>query len=643
MQPTTPLKNLALPSNFGQMRDNLVELCHAYEHLPADPQIEGQKAPEVNLYATREGRILDATCGEGYAWSIVDQVMVFLSCRDANSLAKIRKDRLSSAFEQMIETYDACIPIVSQAILQYKKFIKDRMSGLKPKSEQYNVARTIITEWHEATKRMLRLQKKKPTMTKFGDKLLSRELVKPCLRMLKILALENLRGEELPLKAIHTIVQWGKDEEDHVLPRNLPKHDERELLEKFITDINHSSEEVSTVQKIVHRGLLQLIRDAEFNAKEDEAKINFEMGRLSVIFLTRLKCSRDLTACRDGSCHLFTKEDPRHIRWRNKLKEGSTIKSEGQTITLGKRLGKKGDKDRNHVYEIAGNDKEVLLVAINRVCLETLSFLNAETVPQSEGEQKTLAANALHLQIPRVLVKKVDSKGRFAWVEKLLYPLSDLIWGDALSEKAREVCDGFVESFIRPMIANNVTLQPLDPQYWGFNQKLQVACTKPLQLKKGIDLVAIEEFIYTFAHGKPQPFKYLMQDLRSLKEGAYYAEVIQNALSGDEVDVTELAGNREVKEEGATERAGKLSEEARAIREECLKILDADEKGRQYKDKLGAVLYMAYEKTGGVTKLLKEPIIAYFKQKLEDLKKTPQLPATPTKAKQNQNKTCKVM
>jgi hypothetical protein len=521
----------------GILKSNFQEIYHAV-HSSTHNNLD----LVANLTATH---IYDASRGWGRLWKWFYRSTEWLLGKN------LRFDRLKQAISKTHSLFQQQLPLIRKHLDAYETYMKKNSGGYAVNERHVFSARQAITQWNDSTLTFIKVVQKHPIKLHaffkrcFGKKLPEKKILAlfSCpsadlsrLRgFQKLIDLEGFSNGPLPL-AIFEKVARGK----------ILKEGDRQELNYWIKKINRSSCQI----RLLHQALQAFIAEIEnHNANSREEKAD----------LTRLQMTLE-----ENGCLLFQQEDPIHIRWRKRLKEGSILELHEKKIILGEPIGKKKiGTDNTLIFSIKELPHLVALIGQNQAIL-------------SIKQRRHNRENGYGIE-PVPFLEVIDN-GRWALVEKLK-PLSSHVWTstkESLSAEDKKLVSSLV-TLLKWLIKQNHTPKNFSAHFLMWDCQNQLKSLRPTS-KAEFDFNAMEDFSFQCAAGNLKIFQYLMGNsgLSSHPTAKFYQEIIAQALKGDSTRADDLAGIYQIDDPKVVDRSAKLSQQIVELRNACcLKIQEA--------------------------------------------------------------------
>ena len=521
-------------------------------------------------------RLYDSRYGWGRLWCWFYRVIEWVSPNDRHS------ERLQRAILHTHSIFRRELSRIQKPLSQYLEYLEKCGKGYSVSEAAYFPARKSITKWNDATNYFLKLIQNTDAVKLLFQSICSNlpplsfkvqnkpgynfSFTRDCRSCQKIIDLEGLLGEPLPLSILKKII------------RNIPPNaiDQKELI-KWTDKI----EKLNIEAKPVHKALKAVVLRY---AKKNKSREIFPKTLTDVELYLE-----------DYGCKVFQKPDIKHLKWRQNLKKRTKFTLNNREIILGNEIfPKQSGSDQTRAYYVEGQPNRVALIAQNNIALPLRDL---------RMRQEN------HFGMEPALFLDISSDGRIALIERLK-ALNTLQWTSANGQLSPE--DGPIvnklSNLVKEFAAHNFTPSNFSSASLMFDEQLQLKFLKPL--KKGLfDFNALEDFISECSAGNPTIFKEMMakSGLNSLPAAKFYSTIISNVLNGDEIAPDDLAGIYKIGDPKIVDRAAALTEQVASkkrqlelqLREQHPKLPPA-----QLNKKINQKIYADYleSKTSGILK-----------------------------------------
>lgn len=349
--------------------------------------------------------------------------------------------------------------------------------------------------------------------------------------------------EEEALKELSGIIQFVKRKKDYewatgietpldqfrkiFMAAKLKNKDEKKI-QAWIDEVKDSPNlkrkglKEKRIEKItscrsVHKFLVALSR---YFFMEDESTLFFRIGRLEHKLLKK-------------GFTVLEEDDPLHLEWRERIKEGTTIGEDEEKIELGEELSPAEYEfdDQVRVFGVRGDHLKEVAVYRN----------------ESEGFRFNYHIRRKHFGIPLPLIFNHQKNGLMILRERLYQPISELEWDDLKytdnDYRAMEPIVQLIKTFKDISYTPAPVEAPFDAGYFQFNADGEMRSAYPMTPTRW-NYEALENFVHQCSQGIVHLFSYIMSKsgLSQLKEWKAYQRVAQAALKGE--DVEKVAANK---------------------------------------------------------------------------------------------------
>ena len=323
----------------------------------------------------------------------------------------------------------------------------------------------------------------------------------------------------------------------------------------------------------------------------------------------------------DHGLQHFFRGDNRHLAWREALQPGDVINLAGKTLVLGEPIGRKKEGgDGNYVFALKDDPTQVAVIGLNRAIL-----------PLKEEVAREDAWGIRHATI-----NAIDRKGRFALIEKLEGPVSEMRWATTkgwVHPQDKDVLKPLA-SWVGWLLKQNACPHQLSAKHLMFDTKGRLRYAKA-GLAAPFDFLTLEKFLYDCAQGNRAIFCYLMNNsgLYDHPYQKYFEEVVERTISGETVDAPALAAIAKISSAAVADSGKKLAEEILAVIETCLEkvyneyAVPAD---LDPKEELKLKIYAHYKQTRAVAFLwpgIVEEVSALAAKTMQLAPRAPEAPA----------------
>lgn len=422
----------------------------------------------------------------------------------------------------------------------------------------------------------------------------------------KILDLEGIMGEPVPFSILEKLAVGAHIEEE-----------ESKQLAKWLSKVAKNGDRIGV--RLFHHafsGFIYLLKKYGKFEKDKEPNLL----RLELALLNR-------------GCHLFAQRDPKQILWRDSLKPGDVILCNGREITLAEQIGiKTGKEDNNRIFAIKGDASRVVSVGINEAVHGLKYYFS---------EKKAWG-------IEPAAYKEIESKGRFALIERLDLPLDSYRWsspegelidedfdvGDPLVDidkdsKVKELLDNIdkdsdvadpLANLVRWFIQEKCTPVNFSSKYLMFSKEGVLKCLKvTLKQENNFDYCALEEFVHECADGNSKIFRYLMNKSTMVLHwyGKFFKKIVAKWEEGKPIDAAQEAGIVDkITEIKIVDRCTEMVAELSRMKAECMRIITEEYDGKlgepleQLVSRVIASWHYRWGVTGKIPPWLKDKVIA---------------------------------
>lgn len=440
---------------------------------------------------------------------------------------------------------------IKEVVAAYKKNLTSHLeedASFNPKLlDKY---RWLMTQWNDATKPFLKLihsgnnkQIRSLWHRYFGWNMTKQISDAPfqcgaffqeIRKYQHLINLDRIIQVETPLVVLRKLSQEKK----------LLKEEENKLS-IWIKAINENSKKM-TVSRL-HRGLKALVSHIETYQWREGLK-NPSVATLEVELVKK-------------GCSIFRQIDPKHLQWREHLKEDSLLYCNEWELLLGSRMGVSKKEDNNLVYAIQKRDDIVAVIGKNTAIL---------------GIKKKLIDDYSY-GIRSARCVEVDNSGKCAIVERLRMPLSSFEWSQDETPTEMDQKQAFpIIGQIKWCVDQGRTPINLSEKYLLFD-KQGVLKNQKVSLEGPFNYPALESFARGCSAKSNVIFKYIMKEsgLFDHPYRKYYLEVVEKTLSKDPVDLEDLAAfdPHRITDPLVTEQAKCLKKEIINLQKRCLKSI----------------------------------------------------------------------
>jgi hypothetical protein len=528
--PHTPLEKLHY---------SLTAVREAVNH---EPKAEN---PYAHLYPLRHGQLLEFKAG----------------LNDTQLVAKA-----ALIFKHMHEVFHQLQNEINVKLTDWKTYLLRRCNGQEPEEEEIAGARDSIQNFHEHTSFFFNavLARSSARVTA----IFNTHFCNNCLDHIPavqasyaIIKLQALLGEPLPLKELL----------DASAKKPMDKNVLGEFTKKIITEKIDISTLYDALKAIVHHGKQHHVTQADIQLNQDP-----QLGVLEN-YLYEIDSS------------LFSLPDPDHMAWRATLTENSALLSTLEETTrmklemppckivLGKQIKEKNSNktfDRNVYFEIkecCTADKTKLNENIRGIATNCVLWI---PINRALPEFRLARMEYCEGMMPSKTCF-IDSRGRFALVEKL-YPPPSLQENE---EAYRTMYVNPIAQWIKWLITKdegkkNFTPYPLEPpQHILLNKNRTLTSVKLLYALEEFKFTPLEKFVFYISNGDRKIFKEAMtkSGLYDMKEAQILREAASDAFKMEPVNIF----IEKPKDKSIFEEAKQLQNELRALLDACKLALNS--------------------------------------------------------------------
>jgi len=525
--------------SLPQLSSNLQELysaVHRDEPIPA------------KLVANPWGsRVYNSTKGWGRLWRW------FYSFIGIVYKGNLKQRALTKAMLKTKQLFETHLTLVQENGKKYGEYLEALCKNKKHDTSKLKSVRKGLVDWVEGVRPFVKLVyagKNKQVETLFQEYYGScprrpftcdQAVLATLKNYQRVVDLEGLFHTDLPITVLAKLSTGEK-----------LKDEEEKHLKRWIKKFNKSKENRGIRE--IHKTLLAFV---QFLKADKKAK------------LTRLEL-----ALVDRECKVFLERDKKHIKWRDSLKPGDTVRCKGKTIVLGKELGEKkpSKKNKNVVFAIKGDPSKVVVVGINRAVLRL---------------KRRLAKNH-GILFHTAKYEKVDASGSLALIERLHDPIDGYAWtsirGKPISYHDQGIAFTLAKA-IKWLIEQERTPYYLSTKYLMYDRKRLLKSLK-VPLEREFDYLTCEQFAFDAANKNYEVFKYLIvhsklrpssndQNLISYQYAGFFKTVVRHALDGNKTKISDVASIRKITDPKIVDRGEKLYKEANEIKDRCSSEIQA--------------------------------------------------------------------
>lgn len=337
--------------------------------------------------------------------------------------------------------------------------------------------------------------------------------------------------------------------------------EEENRIKKWISKIENSAKQkVASFQgpldnslvrvRYVHRMFYHLVDFINKNSKTLEKRAEVEVLEARLVNL---------------GYKIFEECDPKHIAYRNTLKQGDKIQWGARELIIGQILV---NPERDPHYPIifsVENDPRLEIIIYHN---EAWSYL------------QRFQESILHCGIKPKEDLGISEFGRVIVSERLYYFLNQIRWtsmGSEIGQKDFVLAQPIVE-LLRGLITRPFTPQPLLPEYFAFNYNNEMRARECLV--PGIkSYTALENFAYECAMGRDRKFNAAVfshlitaSGLGETKEAKAYLTLLEDALAGKDPEKS-ISLNSTLADEALLKRRGEFFYAIQNIYEECVESI----------------------------------------------------------------------
>lgn len=505
-------------------------------------EIQSTACHNGTLVASAGGtRVYEASKGWGRLWHW------FYNVAELFGAKQFRNNALVKAMKKTHTLYAEEQRAIEGHAKKYKEYLEALCQEGKASSSKVRLARRRITAWNEGIRPFLKRVHRDadPALLKLlGEdrEAFSWGKISDDLHNLQgVIDLESLFHTQLPLKVLAKLSS-----------KEALSDRETKELDRWIKKFNRSSEKRI---RPIHKALQAFVK--HLGDKADLLELELEL-------ILR-------------GCQLFVHADPKHLAWRDSLKEGDALFCNGKKVILGSELGKKrgGKENRQVVFAVQGDDSKVLVIGHNQAAVGLRWILSDR--------------KGILFHLPDMYELDV-TKGN-ALMERLEEPLKGYNWASderALNPVDKNVIDP-ITNVIRWLVTHQRTPHNFASESLMYTKKdakgeRLLKCLK-VPLEAEFDYNAIEAFAFSVAGGNLEVWKYMMgasgmlPPLRAKSKRSpfaeYFRDAFERALRG--VPIEKAAASWGIVVESVAKRGEEFYAEVVKMKEECCLASKADE------------------------------------------------------------------
>jgi len=523
-----------------------------------------------------------------YDFAFKCMLTVFCGSRTSNM------KRIMKSLEVTQKVFDKNLLIMWEALGEWQDCIKHVANDARAQwevkriDEMRDLVRGFFTTWEQAVGPYLQLQSEGRGFPELQLQV-HPKYVKQWQNCAELSRLEWTCDERVPLSALVKALTWSELGGNKVY-RECDSAS-KAAIQKFCRLLNDKDSYVARKKKqqlhvFLFKAMIGLVRDVNQQHEGREGYSHIIMAGLS----------RILALLKSEGCTVLDKPDPTFLVWRSSIQANNQVRV--GSVTIAERLGPH-DATREVVYFRYQENLDVVLAIFNNsVC----ALLRAHERVQYS---RTIAEESF-------VISKVEGYDDCNW-RYVTFERVDSFGSVSISpERIR-----LFSELVRRMLWRGLSFDLMDPKYWGFvKSSLKIACKKPVKLVQNVDVLGWESLIRAFSCDRETVIRQVMTDSTLMQESisAFYCEVIQRGLSGEDVNLNSIVLNRHFRGGVVVEEILKQAQEfyigARILHAATAKNWSEKYQRQDIADAVGQALTRAYR---GLN------CIAYPKERLLEL------------------------
>lgn len=482
--------------SLGLLTDNLVELYvegHRIRDVENPQMVANLRGTHLYVEASWMGKVWK------WFYKIAACLKIFRP-----EFADLKERKLLAAIQYTHDLFHRHFQEALAAQTTYQKAIEERFHLRSINEGNVHEARATIKNWHAATSHWFDFIKNKESegIKEWIDQTLIRtHAQKPFIlthakvsdffsNTYKMVALEGYLQGPLPVEVLLKLAC------DQPLDKI-----EKETAQAFVRKMNKLKKTFSVKD---FDDILESLVDCYKKDAKENVQLNPDLATLELALTNR-------------GCRIFLQKDKEHLLWRDTLKPKKAFIHKGRVLTLGEPIGKKENPelDRNVVFNVAEDDKIVLVFGINRAICGI----------------KDKIAEKLSWGLKSVRPIDMDEQRRFAIMPKCQDPLKYIKWKSVCSHLTKDDLNLAMpmKKLLEWFVGQNKSPFNFSSEDLIFSAEGRIECLKAT-LEGPFNFNELVKYAINCANGNESIYNFISEPLKEHKYAKYYSEIVLKSL-----------------------------------------------------------------------------------------------------------------